>query len=102
MKMYLISDNIDTYMGMRLVGIEGEVLHEHSEVEAAITRVVNDPDIAVLLITEKLSALCPGLISNLKLSHIKTLVAEVPDRHGGSKAASAMEKYVNEAIGVKM
>ena len=28
MKFYLISDNIDTQMGMRLAGIDGVVVHE--------------------------------------------------------------------------
>ena len=28
MRMYLISDNIDTYTGMRLSGVEGVVVHE--------------------------------------------------------------------------
>ena len=27
MRMYLISDNIDTYTGMRLSGVEGVVVH---------------------------------------------------------------------------
>ena len=27
-KMYLISDNVDTYTGMRLAGVEGQVVHE--------------------------------------------------------------------------
>ena len=28
MKMYLISDNVDTYTGMRLAGVDGVVVHE--------------------------------------------------------------------------
>ena len=28
MKLYLISDNIDTQMGMRLAGVEGVVVHD--------------------------------------------------------------------------
>ena len=28
MKMYLISDNIDTQTGMRLAGVDGVVVHE--------------------------------------------------------------------------
>ena len=28
MKMYLISDNVDTYTGMRLAGVYGVVVHE--------------------------------------------------------------------------
>ncbi|WP_312642957.1 V-type ATP synthase subunit F [Hydrogenoanaerobacterium sp.] len=102
MKMYLISDNIDTCMGMRLAGIEGVVLHERDEVIATVRRVFEDPTVGILLITEKLADLCPEMIRDLKLNHKKTLVVEVPDRHSGSRATSALEKYVNEAIGVKM
>ena len=36
MKMYLISDNIDTMTGMRLAGIEGVVVHEKEELKAAL------------------------------------------------------------------
>ena len=32
MKFFLLSDNIDTQMGMRLAGIEGIVIHERDEV----------------------------------------------------------------------
>ena len=35
MKMYLISDNIDTYTGMRLAGVEGVVIHERNELKNA-------------------------------------------------------------------
>ena len=36
MKFYLISDNIDTLMGLRLGGIEGIVVHEKHEVKEAL------------------------------------------------------------------
>ena len=42
MKMYLISDNIDTYTGMRLVGIEGCVVHEKQELKEAMERAIAD------------------------------------------------------------
>ena len=35
MKMFLISDNIDTYTGMRLAGVEGVVVHEREELRRA-------------------------------------------------------------------
>ena len=38
MKMYLISDNIDTYTGMRLAGVEGAVVHEKQELKAEIRK----------------------------------------------------------------
>ena len=34
MKMYLISDNIDTQTGMRLAGIDGVVVHELDELRS--------------------------------------------------------------------
>ena len=40
MKFYLLSDNIDTKMGMRLAGIEGVVIHEAEEVERELLRVM--------------------------------------------------------------
>ena len=36
MKMYLISDNIDTYTGMRLAGVECVVVHERAELKEAL------------------------------------------------------------------
>ena len=36
MQMFLISDNIDTYTGMRLAGVEGVVVHTHDELKDAL------------------------------------------------------------------
>ncbi len=36
MKMFLISDNIDTQTGMRLAGVEGVVVHEREELRSAL------------------------------------------------------------------
>lgn len=38
MKMYLISDNIDTQIGMRLAGVEGCVAHSAEHIEAEIKK----------------------------------------------------------------
>ena len=42
MKMYLISDNIDTYTGMRLAGVEGVVVHERAELKEALEHTIAD------------------------------------------------------------
>ena len=42
MKMYLISDNIDTYTGMRLAGVEGVVVHERDALRDALERTIAD------------------------------------------------------------
>ena len=58
MRFYLISDNVDTAMGMRLAGIEGVVVHEDSEVRDALTKAMDYDDVAVILMTERLVSLC--------------------------------------------
>ena len=50
MKFFLISDNVDTKMGMRFAGIEGVVVHQEDEVRSELEKAVNRDDIAVILI----------------------------------------------------
>lgn len=102
MKFYLLSDNIDTLVGMRLVGIEGVVIHERETLIKKLTEVMKDKNIAVVLITTLLVNLCPEVISELKLNQADTLIVEIPDRHGGSNIGESINRYVSQAIGIKM
>ena len=56
MKMYLISDNIDTYTGMRLAGVEGVVVHERAELKEALEHTIADKEVGIILLTEKFSS----------------------------------------------
>lgn len=102
MRFYLISDNVDTAMGMRLAGIEGIVVHEDSEVRDALTKAMDYDDVAVILMTERLVSLCPDLVYNLKLNRKQPLIVEIPDRHGNGRAKDSVTRYVRDAIGVKI
>lgn len=102
MKMYLISDNVDTQTGMRLAGVEGVVLHEKGEVLEKLAEVIRDPQIGVLLITEKIGSLIPDEVRDIKMNHPIPLIVEVPDRHGSSRAKDSITQYVREAIGLKI
>lgn len=102
MRFYLISDNVDTAMGMRLAGIEGVVVHEYSEVRDALTKAMDYDDVAVILMTERLVSLCPDLVYNLKLNRKQPLIVEIPDRHGNGRAKDSITRYVRDAIGVKI
>lgn len=102
MKFFLISDNVDTKMGMRFAGIEGVVVHQEDEVRSELEKAVNRDDIAVILITETLVSLCPDLIYDLKLNRKQPLIVEIPDRHGNERTKDSITKYVQDAIGVKL
>ncbi len=102
MKFFLISDNIDTQMGMHLAGIEGVVVHEEKEVREALKDAMEREDVAVILMTERLVSLCPELVYDLKLNRKQPLIVEIPDRHGSGRAKDSITRYVREAIGVKI
>ena len=102
MQFYLISDNIDTIVGMRLAGIEGELVHTEEEVKTSLNKAINLEDVGVILMTEHLVKLCPDIIYDLKLNRQRPLIVEIPDRHGQGRAQDSITRYVREAIGVKI
>ena len=93
MKMYLISDNIDTWTGMRLAGVEGAVVHGKEELKAELDKV---------LLTEKFGREFPELVNEVRLNHRQPLFVEIPDRHGTGRKPDFITAYVNEAIGLKL
>jgi len=102
MKMFLISDNVDTKTGMRLAGIAGVVVHGRDEVISALKKALENKDIGIILITEKLAELIPDEITGIKLTYGTPLLVEIPDRHGPKKSIDAIKGYIREAIGLKI
>jgi V/A-type H+-transporting ATPase subunit F len=102
MKSYLISDNVDTFVGMKMAGIEGIVLHKREEIIEKIEKLKNDESIGIIIITEKIGILVPDEVSIIKLSKERPLLVEIPDRHGSSKGSDSILRYVKEAIGLKI
>jgi V/A-type H+-transporting ATPase subunit F len=100
--MYLISDNVDTYTGMRLAGVEGVIIHSKKHLKEQLDKAISDKTIGVLLITEKLSLEFPEIIDDVKLNRKLPLIVEIPDRHGTGRKPDFITSYVNEAIGVKL
>jgi len=102
MRFYLLSDNHDTVTGMRLCGVEGTVLHDAESLRAKLPELLSDEGIGIILITEKLAAIDPDFISEVRLSVQKPLIVEIPDRHGGSGAGAVLSKYLSDAVGIKI
>ena len=102
MKMFLISDNVDTQTGMRLAGVEGVVVHEREELREALETTLADKEVGIILLTEKFGREFPDIIDDVKLNHRLPLIIEIPDRHGTGRKADFITSYVNEAIGLKL
>ncbi len=103
MKIYCISDNIDTNIGLRLAGVDGIVVHNKEEVVDSINNARNDKNIGIILITRKLAELVPQLIDDLKLSAGLPLIVEIPDRHVQKEQENEyITNYIKESIGIKL
>ena len=99
MKMYLISDNIDTQIGMRLVGIDGCVAHDSETITAEIKKAVNDPELGILIFTEKAAAMVKEYLNHLKITLHTPLIIEIP---GSRDIANSINNMVQESIGLKL
>ena len=102
MRMFLISDNVDTLTGMRLAGIDGVGVHEKQEIKQALDEVLSQKDIGIILMTEKLGKEIPEIVDDIKLNRTFPLLLEIPDRHGSGRRPDFITAYINEAIGIKI
>lgn len=102
MKIYLISDNIDTQTGFRLAGTDGCVVHEASALRAAVDGAMTDGEPGILIFTQKAADLDREYVNMLKLSKHLPLIIEIPDRHGSYDVAGTINKLVRESVGLKL
>ena len=100
MRIYLISDNQDTFTGLRLVGVEGAVAHSREEAAAELDKALKIKDVGIIVVTEHLVTQYPDLFDEAKKRRLP-LVVEIPDRHGTEREKDFLFKYVHDAIGLK-
>ena len=102
MKMFLISDNVDTLTGMRLAGVEGCIVHERAELRKALEDAIANKENGIILMTEKFGREFPDIIDDVRLNRRLPLLIEIPDRHGTGRKPDFITSYVSEAIGIKL
>ena len=102
MKSFLISDNKDTMVAMRLAGITGVILHEKEEIIKQIIELLNDRDTGILILTEAIFELVEEEVMNIKLKRTYPLIVEIPDRFGQRREDNYITRYINESVGVKL
>ena len=100
--MFLISDNVDTYTGMRLAGVDGVVVHERKELREQLEKVLQDKSIGIVLLTEKFGREFPDILDEFRLERKIPLLIEIPDRHGTGRKKEFITSYITEAIGLKL
>lgn len=102
MKFFLISDNIDTQMGLRLSGIEGVVVHGTEETASALDKAMAMEDVGVVLMTDFAVKQCRDKVYEYKLTRKQPLIVEIPDRHASSGISETISEYLQSAVGIKL
>ena len=101
MRFFLISDNSDAMNGLRLTGIEGTVARSEADLRQALENAAKQPDIAVLLVTEKIAETYTEVLDSARAKGTPLLIT-VPSTGGGAAGKDRLTRYIREAIGVKI
>lgn len=102
MKMFLIAEHTDTFTGMRLAGIDGIIVHDSASFKEAFEAALEDKDLGILLVTDKLFSEHSEMIIEKKLALRTPLILSIPDKGGSAAVTDAISSYIGEAIGVKL
>ena len=87
---------------MRIVGIEGEIIHERDVFLKRLEKVVMDHNYSIVMITPILVDMAPDVIPELRLRNTNSLIVEIPDRHGSTKIGEKIDAYVSKAVGINL
>ena len=106
MQFFVLSDNVDTILGMRLAGVDGEVVHTELDLKRSLKDLLEDKEIGIILLSSSLVKLCSNYIFNIKLNVKCPLIVEIPDRYNFSdssiKSFKSMADYVHKATGMSV
>lgn len=101
MKIFLITDNHDAEIGMRLAGAACTLIHNETEALAAMEAVQADESVGLLLITPHVKAMCGERIAELQRGN-RPLVVCIPDGDSKDTGDESITAYIRDAIGIKI
>lgn len=102
MKIFLLSDNTDTAIGMQLVGMKGVVVHTQKEVSEALDKALENQEYGMILYTTKLREAAGDIIADRTRRHPRVIFYEIPDRHGYRDKASSISDVIKSSVGVQV
>lgn len=102
MKIYAMSEDADTIVGLRFAGIDGVVVEKQDDAATLFEKAVGDPENGIILMTVELQNRCGDLVEEIKENRKTPLISVIPDRKGRGQIADTLSRYVSEAIGIKL
>lgn len=100
MKSFLISDNKDTWVGLRLAGIEGVIVKNRENALKEIKKAVDDTSIGIIIATEKVVDMIKEEFLEYKIKSKTQIIMEIPDRNGSTRTEHAIKTYIRDSVGI--
>ncbi len=101
MKYFIIGDE-DAVLGFGMVGVQGRSARSPAEAQQAFQEALADPEVGVVIITERIAELIRQLVDDYVFTEEFPLIVEVPDRQGRIVGKASLREMVNRAIGIKL
>lgn len=101
MESYIISDNEETLIGMKMAGISGEILKDPEVILKKIDQLILDPKIGIIILTHQIKMSIEEEVMKRKLQSRDTLIVEIPGPNESIKS-DFITKYIRESIGLKL
>lgn len=101
MKFYLLSDDPDSVVGMRLAGIKGQLLQKDENALDEIEKISRNEDVGIILITPGVAKRLGSSLTELKKKNLP-LITEIPDSDPQNDSSDNVTDYIRNAVGVKL
>ncbi len=103
MDFFVLGDE-DVVLSFKFIGIQGKTIETRDDLIDEFNKIINGDygEIAVLIITEKLSLLIEEKIMEHQISGEYPLIVEIPDMEGHLEGKKSMLELIRKAIGLSV
>lgn len=99
-RIYVIGGR-EMVLGFSLLGIGGYTPKDQGELETVLRERFSDPEMALILIEDRVAAQAPALVDELQSCKDLPLVVEIPGPRGPLEKTSIKE-FIAGAIGIRL
>lgn len=101
MRSVCLCEKNETMTAMRLGGIESTQVTSVEEARVSLERLLEDPTVALVIVSENVHNMIVPLIMKTKLERKDTLIIQIPEP-GGLMDKDYIMKYIKNSIGIKL
>lgn len=101
MRSVCLCEKTETMTAMRLGGIESRLVTNVDEATRSLERLLEDPTVALIIVSENVHNMVEPLIMKTKLERKDTLIIQIPEPDG-LRDKDYIMKYIKNSIGIKL